>query len=620
MIANKGDSPPTKPPEHSSWSREMEMSDLIGESKGVERSKQTSWAQKLGSSLPSNWDKNVLEVVLQKEGRGAFVVTDEECARFMRKLGLDPPGLYVEAVQICPNGRGVILITLKKEVPIEKFCRYDVIEITSSGTRAVMVKPTGKREIVVTVRGIHPNTRDSCVTDYISKFGRMVSTKVVHGLYRGGPLKGLKNGDRSFKVEFGPSQNMGTYHVIDGHKVTVRYQGQQQTCARCHETSQHCPGKGIAKKCEAAGGTKIELADHMLKLWAKVGYTPKEGCFPDDVHGDPAVEVLQEQQGGTFTPLKTSSDPDSFRGVCIKTFPRDTDQGAVMEFLVSSGLDENHRDDVNFNSNGSVSIKNLSSSECAVLINTLHNNDHFGKRLFCNGYIPLTPEKTDCSPQPFTVTSTSAMCSSGLPALANTVTCSLAAVPRTCSAATITTNVTGTGTSINSAPAFPGLEPNKASPTPTGSRSTPTISPSQSFLNLGVESVISELDHNLDLLSNADLARRHSLSMRDIPSNSLAAEILDPRVRRKSILNNIQDFSKKLSDFESCHSSLSSLGSDSDGSTTDHSDLKGFQTINSKKKGHKKKRKASLTPRKDEFLKKTHESSSPQEHTGHLLD
>ena len=98
MSAKNGDSTPTKPPEHSSRSREMEISDVIGEKKGAERNKQTSWAQKLGSSLPSNWDKNVLEVVLQKEGRGAFLVTDEECARFMRKLGLDPPRLYVEAV------------------------------------------------------------------------------------------------------------------------------------------------------------------------------------------------------------------------------------------------------------------------------------------------------------------------------------------------------------------------------------------------------------------------------------------------------------------------------------------------------------------------------------------
>ena len=60
----------------------------------------------------------------------------------------------MEAVQICPNGRGVILITLKQGVPIEKFCRHDVIEVTATGIRAVNIKPAGKRDVVVTIKGL----------------------------------------------------------------------------------------------------------------------------------------------------------------------------------------------------------------------------------------------------------------------------------------------------------------------------------------------------------------------------------------------------------------------------------------------------------------------------------
>ena len=97
----------------------------------------------------------------------------------MLKLGIDPkPGVHVESVQICPNGRGVLLITLRKEIPIEHFCRYDVFEVTESGIRAVNVKPAGKREVVVTVKGIHPNTRDDGVTDYLTKYGRLVTVTV----------------------------------------------------------------------------------------------------------------------------------------------------------------------------------------------------------------------------------------------------------------------------------------------------------------------------------------------------------------------------------------------------------------------------------------------------------
>ena len=61
-----------------------------------------SFAEVLGSNLPTNF-KNILEVVLEKDEKGAFMVSDEDCARLLRKLGLDSrPGGQVEGVQICP--------------------------------------------------------------------------------------------------------------------------------------------------------------------------------------------------------------------------------------------------------------------------------------------------------------------------------------------------------------------------------------------------------------------------------------------------------------------------------------------------------------------------------------
>ena len=42
------------------------------------------------------------------------------------------------------------------------------------------VKPAGKSEVVVTVQVFHPNTRDEGLIDYIGKFGRFGTTKVVH--------------------------------------------------------------------------------------------------------------------------------------------------------------------------------------------------------------------------------------------------------------------------------------------------------------------------------------------------------------------------------------------------------------------------------------------------------
>ena len=226
-----------------------------GRAMGTNRGGARSWASLVGSGPPLSWNKNVLEVVLEKDERGAFNVSESDCTRVLSKLGLDTrPGVHMESVQICPTGRGVLLITLKKEVPIARFVRHDVFEVTESGIRAVHVKPAGKQEVVVALKGIHPNTRDDVVMDYLSKYGKVVTNKVIYVVFGEGPLKGMRNGDRSYKVELKPLTNLGTYHVLDGLKVTARYSGQQQTCARCFGTPATCPGRGMARKCELKRG------------------------------------------------------------------------------------------------------------------------------------------------------------------------------------------------------------------------------------------------------------------------------------------------------------------------------------------------------------------------------
>ena len=65
---------------------------------------------------------------------------------------------------------------------IGNYCRYDVLDVTPSGIRAVLVKPPGKRDVVVTIRGIHPNSKEETVIEYLSKFGRVMTNKVIHGV------------------------------------------------------------------------------------------------------------------------------------------------------------------------------------------------------------------------------------------------------------------------------------------------------------------------------------------------------------------------------------------------------------------------------------------------------
>ena len=526
-----------------------------------------SWAEVLGSTLSPGLNKNILEIVLEKDQRGAYIVSDHDCARVMNKIGLDMrPGVNVESVQICPNGRGVILITLKPDIPAGKFCRHEVFEVTSGGIRAVNVKPVGKREAVVTIRGLHPNTKDEFVMNYLSKFARPVTNKVVYGVFTEGPLVGFKNGDRSYKLEVSPNNNIGTYHAIDGQKVTLRYLGQQQTCARCHETARHCRGGAIARRCEAANGQKIEFSDYIWKLWQDIGYVPGDEVEMAAIYDD--FGDYSEPPSTEFTPTKSLSDPDRYNGVSIRQFPKDTDTGEIMELLIQSGLPETLKESVVVRSNGLVSINDLDNKICLELIDNIHGNKFFGRKLFCNGVIPLTPEKKD---ETLSV-SVPASSSSDSPVLSSSVT----SQPAVSSLASVTI-VPASGTiSQEGAPVT-------------------MVQPGFSAL----------LNDNQCNLSDTELVRRHSLSLRSPPRGSLADEILgsakvrDSPVLERSriVLAEMKDLQEQLSDFVSCKESESSTEEDTE-------DREAFKNVEDKKRGFKKKRKASSTPPKEFFRKK----------------
>ena len=628
-----------------------------------------SWASVLGTGLPQRSDNNVLEVVLEKDQRGSFTVSETECVNMMCKLGLDPrPGVHVEGVQICPQGRGVIYITLKKQVDVSRFCKYEVIEVTRSGTRAVLAKPAGKREVVVTARGIHPNTGDEVVVDYLGKFGSVVTKKVVYGVYSEGPLKGIKNGDRSYKMEVKPGNNLGSYHAIDGHKVTLRYPGQQQTCARCHKIPQNCKGRGVARRCEAEGGIKVEFIDHILDLWKRIGYSPQN---PEAIANiEIAEDDLQQQEGGYFTPAKGSTTPEKYTGVSIKHFPRNTDDGLIMEFLIESGLPESKKENVNIH-RGIATVKDLDNEECKTLIDAIHGRIHFDKKLYCNGIIALTPEK----PASETVSSTAQ----------NLVDTAIPLPPKPSADLTATVGVPPHDPNLTNNPGYtavelPGRSLAQAGPHPVlqtlnpghnaesvqlsgrslaqaGHQTVPHTShpgqaadgvqltgrsqaqagpypvphrphpglatedvqltgPSQAQAACHTQEELWNLSSQFD--SRETLVRRHSISTidRTPPAKSLAADILGlnlPKVTlstSKSILSSISQIQESLSDFNSCVESQESSSSSSEG----EADLKqneDFKTANEKKREKKNKRKIKWTPNKDQFLKKQNIQTSP---------
>ena len=573
----------------------MATSGGTGQGPGTKPILKRSWVQVVGGSLPSSWKKNILEIVLEKDERGAFYVSDTECSHLLTKLGIDPrPGALVEAIQICPSGRGVILITFKQGVNLEQFGRYDVLQVTRSGIRAVHVKPAGRRDVIVTIKGLHPNTKDEGVIDYLDKYGKVVTSKVVYGTFGEGPLKGVRNGDRSYKMEVKADTNIGTYHAIDGQRVTIRYPGQMQTCARCFETPINCKGGAIARKCEAAQGEKVEFSDFILRLWQNIGYTPGEveiAAVYDEYneYDDKTPPGTQETTAG-FSPEKQVSDSSKFSGVCIKHFPRDADHGDIMEYLVKAGLPESKKENVEIKSNGSVTLKDIDNAICLSIIKSIHNKVEFGRRLFCNGYIALTPEKGGSG------TTTPATPSQSRPAVPASPPQSCPAVPAPASPSQLRPSVaasppqSGSGQTVSTLPQTGPVVP----PTPSPSQAEPTgpTSPAQAvsmMKSISTSSIVSLPGlAPTDFSSSNALVRRYSLSLTDRPpACSIAADIINTR---RSILSEIRDLNDQLSEFGSCVSEQSDSSGDESGEQ-----LKSFRS----------KRKAGKSPLKsDEKLKK----------------
>ena len=492
-----------------------------------------TWAAVLGRSLTQRQNKNVLEVILEKDLKGSFVVSDLECAKFLAKIGLDTrPGMQIDGIQICPSGRGVIYITLKDFVDASKFSRYDVIDVTNSGIRAAMIKPAGKREVILSITGIHPNTSDQSVFDYLDKFGKLASKRVIYGVYTTGPLTGIKNGNRSYKLELEPGVNIGSYHVLDGHKVSIRYPGQQQTCARCLEISRVCKGKGIARNCEAAGGNKMDFPTYIANMWRKIGYSPEDSSL------EGKESYIEQQIGGEYTPIKVVSSPNRFSGISLKNLPKEHDYAKVVELLVESGLPENRRDYISFGLNGNVTIRNLDNEVCLLLIENLHGKKHFSRRIYCNGLIAMTPEKNTTENRSDT------------------------------QEVSISSSPTGTGdvpAAFQYGATSPHLTPSKEVDDNLG----------RSFSDNNLPSLISPLaSPTWPTFQTEDLVRRHSISLlnRTPPKDSLAAELLglpDASSVNKKSLSSIKDIQENLSNFISCVSSLSqSDGSDADSSVT----------------------------------------------------
>ena len=214
-------------------------------------------------------------------------------------------------------------------------------------------------------------------------------------------------------------------------------------------------------------------------------------------------------------------------------------------------------------------ITGLDSKQSLLLIENIHGKKHFGKKIFCNGYLSLTPDKLESS-------STSP---SGTLAEASQSGKPLAPLDR------------------ESLP-IPSLHVTQEPKKDQLSDNLKPSSPKRAFP------------------SNEQVVRRHSISLcgRTPPHESLASEILDNPPPTQSLLLQLQGIRDSISDlnseFNSCNESP---GEESSSSEYAENNQKTSWAEQDEKKNSKKKKRKLVSPTKNEFLKKkASRKNSPQ--------
>ena len=69
--------------------------------------------------------------------------------------------------------------------------------IVTIGVVTGIIRPAGRRVVIITVAGVDFNTPDALIQGYIQKFGgKLISQNVSYRRYSGGPFIGKINNER----------------------------------------------------------------------------------------------------------------------------------------------------------------------------------------------------------------------------------------------------------------------------------------------------------------------------------------------------------------------------------------------------------------------------------------
>ena len=230
-----------------------------------------TYASRAGSKTSDLYeDRNVIIVRVRKtseEVRSQF--KDTICELVLQKLNITINDT-VGAQYLYDKGDDIVEIWLLPHKSAQAFTSDSTKQLNSEFS-IVSVRPALTQETSLMVLGVPINVKDNIISDYVSQFGGKITSPPEMCNTRSGLWKGRKNGDRRYKADFtNQLMAMGTYHLIAGKKVRFVYPGNLRTCARCHQTSEACPGKGFASVCKENNGPQVLISSHINSLKAEL--------------------------------------------------------------------------------------------------------------------------------------------------------------------------------------------------------------------------------------------------------------------------------------------------------------------------------------------------------------
>ena len=287
--------------------------------------------------------RNVLDIeVEKKDAKDEMFIDQNVVAKLLKNIGMNIDR-ECDGYKLTYGGKfGKISVLCKAGIDLERFCRQECFEVCK-GVTTKNIRPSGRRDVTVTVSGLDFNTPDTLVQEYIIKFGgTMVSSEVIYAKHGEGPFKGKLNGDRKYQVDMTTAvSTMGTYHYLDGERIRVYYRGNTKTCGRCHQGPDQCRGGGIARECQEQGGARKDLIVHMKELWLEIGFSPTSFIIPEreteteegNFGGDQKVSSLSYFPRQVTNPAASTCDDIKFSKTKITNLPKEISDAEALIFL-----------------------------------------------------------------------------------------------------------------------------------------------------------------------------------------------------------------------------------------------------------------------------------------------